>query len=238
MRVPLWVVRYADAGGTSVTVAWEYHWIFGLIVTAMILSLTSLGMISWAAYYLATAHRREARRQLELLRGQGCLVEATTHISDAEFAQILAEYFRQVGYSVRTTQAGRDYRGRDCRGANLRLLKYGRSIAVRIEKHTELLGVEVAQDLITTTAFYDADDTWVLTTSSFTNEARELADRMGVRLIDGAEIGTWFTKLTDEEEPAILSRSAGRNVEMEIINEARKRAFWHLHPDSEPFDRV
>jgi HJR/Mrr/RecB family endonuclease len=42
--------------------------------------------------------------------------DATTHISDAEFAQILAEYFRQVGYSVRTTQAGRDYRGRDCRG--------------------------------------------------------------------------------------------------------------------------
>jgi HJR/Mrr/RecB family endonuclease len=141
--------------------------------------------------------------------------DATTHISDAEFAQILAEYFRQVGYSVRTSHAGRDYRGRDCRGANLRLLKNGRSIAVRTEKHTELLGVEVAQHLIAATAFYDADDTWVLTTSSFTHEARELADRRGVRLIDGAEIGTWFTKLTDEEEPALLSRSAGRNVEME-----------------------
>lgn len=215
------------------TVEWEYHWIFGLIATAMILSLASLGLISWGAYYLVTAPQREVRRRLELLRDQGDLLEASAHISDAMFTQILAEYFRQVGYSVRTDLAGGDHRG-----ANLRLLKNGHSIAVRTEKHTEIVGDEVVQDVIATTAFYEADDTWALTTSSFTHEAQELADRMGVRLIDGAEIGTWLTEMTDKEKPTSLPKSAARNVEMEIIDEARKRAIWHPHPDSEPFDGV
>jgi HJR/Mrr/RecB family endonuclease len=216
-----------------VTIELEYQWIFGLIATAMILSLASLGLISWVTYYLAIAPRREARRRLELLRDQGDFLEACAHISDAMFAQILAEYFRQVGYSVRTDLAGRDHWG-----TNLRLLKNGCSIAMRTEKHTEIVGSEVVQDMIAATAFYESDDTWALTTSSFTHEAQELADSLGVRLIDGAEIGTWFTKMTDNEKPASLPKSTARNVEIEIINEARKRAFWHPHPDSEPFDGI
>jgi hypothetical protein len=109
---------------------------------------------------------------------------------------------------------------------------------MRTEKHTEIVGSEVVQDMIAATAFYESDDTWALTTSSFTHEAQELADSLGVRLIDGAEIGTWFTKMTDNEKPASLPKSTARNVEIEIINEARKRAFWHPHPDSEPFDGI
>jgi hypothetical protein len=93
-----------------VSVAWQYHWIFGLIAGAMILASASLSLTLWAAYYLATAHRREAQWRLELQE--------------------------------------------------------------------------------------------------------------------------------EGEEPSTPSERAGQATNLEAINEARKRAIWHPHPDSEPFDRV
>ena len=45
---------------------------------------------------------------------------------------------------------------------------------------------------------YQADEGWVITTSTFTKGARELARSTSVRLIDGKELADWLEGLREE----------------------------------------
>jgi hypothetical protein len=47
------------------------------------------------------------------------------------------------------------------------------------------------------------------------------------------ELKAWIAEKLDEEE---LGKSYDRAIRSRIIDEARKRAMWHPHPDSEPFE--
>jgi diketogulonate reductase-like aldo/keto reductase len=69
----------------------------------------------------------------------------------------------------------------------------------------------------------------VITNSTYTPKARELASKTGVRLLDGAEIVTWITKATRNEQPTgdTIAEAARRRAE----EEARRRAYRHPHPD-------
>ena len=55
----------------------------------------------------------------------------------------------------------------------------------------------------------------------------------GIRLIDGMELKAWIAEKLDEEE---LAKSYDRAIRSRIIDEARKRAMWHPHLDSDPFE--
>ena len=47
---------------------------------------------------------------------------------------------------------------------------------------------------------YEADEGWIITTSTFTRSARDLARSTRVRLIDGKELGEWLEGLREREE--------------------------------------
>jgi restriction system protein len=49
-------------------------------------------------------------------------------------------------------------------------------------------------------AHYQADEGWIITTSTFTKSARELAKSTSVRLIDRDELADWLEGLREEEE--------------------------------------
>jgi HJR/Mrr/RecB family endonuclease len=48
-------------------------------------------------------------------------------------------------------------------------------------------------------AHYGADEGWIITTSTFTKSAWELAKSTSVRLIDGKELADWPDGLKEEE---------------------------------------
>jgi HJR/Mrr/RecB family endonuclease len=46
---------------------------------------------------------------------------------------------------------------------------------------------------------YGSDEGWIITTSTFTRAAKELAKTTRVRLIDGKELGEWLEGLREQE---------------------------------------
>jgi restriction system protein len=180
------------------------------------LGAVSLGVVGFAAFWWLTRKRRAARRELELLEGRRRLVEATGHMSGPEFERVLAVFFRRAGYAADVTGRSGD------QGMDLMLRKDGRKVAVQAKRYAKPVGNRAVQEALAARQFHRTDDAWVVTTSSFTPGAAELASRANVRLIDGAELAAWMSE-TEKTKPR--APAAGS------VREARKRAMWHPHPD-------
>ena len=57
-----------------------------------------------------------------------------------------------------------------------------------MKRYTGSVGNKAVQEVRSGVDYYDADEGWVITTSTFTKLARQLAIRTRVRLIDGKEL--------------------------------------------------
>lgn len=131
-------------------------------------------------------------RRLELLfdeyhrahAGQSHQSADLDRMSWREFEALAApQFLRAQGVTdVRGTPTvgdqGADYLGR----------KDGRLVVVQVKKSEANIGNKAVQEVLGAMQFYAADEAWVLTDSSFTPSARALAQKAGVRLIDGQEM--------------------------------------------------
>jgi HJR/Mrr/RecB family endonuclease len=63
-----------------------------------------------------------------------------------------------------------------------------RVIIIQAKRSISPIGNRAVQEVVAALAYYDGSEGWVVTNSSFTQAARELADRNGIRLISGAEL--------------------------------------------------
>lgn len=182
---------------------WTEHPVLGFI---------SLCGVGFAAFWWLTRERRRARRELEMLKGQRRLIEATRHMSGPEFERVLAEFFGEVGYAAEVTGRAGD------QGMDLMLRKNGRKVAVQAKRYAKPVGNRAVQEVISARQFHGTDDAWVVTTSSFTSSAADLASKGNVRLVDGVELAAWMsgTRETKPEMPA---------------QEYRERGTWYSHPD-------
>jgi hypothetical protein len=61
----------------------------------------------------------------------------------------------------------------------------GRRIVIQAKRYKGTVGNKAVQEVAAAVAFYGADEGWVVTNSTFSSAARQLAQRTGVRLIDG-----------------------------------------------------
>ena len=104
-------------------------------------------------------------------------------LSGIEFEEFLAGLFRVEGYEAELTPTSGDY------GADLILSKSGRRIAVQAKRYVGSVGVQAVQEALSGQAYYQCDTAWVISTGSFTNNAMELAQKSGVKMIGRSEIG-------------------------------------------------
>lgn len=107
-------------------------------------------------------------------------------MSGLQFEQFMASLFRTRGYSVHLTRASGD------QGVDLLLSWGGRRIAIQLKRHTLPVGNAAVQAVFAGQHFYQAEEAWVITTSTFTTSAKELATKLRVRLIDGQELVHWI----------------------------------------------
>ena len=70
---------------------------------------------------------------------------------------------------------------------------------VQLKRLTGPVGNAAVQGTFAGMAHYQADERWIITTSTFTKSARELARSTSVRLIDGKELASWLEGLREEE---------------------------------------
>lgn len=101
-------------------------------------------------------------------------------MTGVEFEMFLARLLREHHFeNVRGTPVTGD------QGADLLAERAGRKIVIQAKRYTGHVGNAAVQEVIAALSFYGGDEGWVITNSSFTPAARALAQKAGVRLIDG-----------------------------------------------------
>ncbi|WP_261133787.1 restriction endonuclease [Bacillus sp. Marseille-Q3570] len=113
---------------------------------------------------LEERYRRSGIREIDLMNGQ-------------EFEYFLMVLFKQLGYRVKRTPTSNDF------GADL-ILEGSERIVVQAKRYKSKVGIKAVQEINSAAAFYNANDSWVVTNNYFTSQAIKLADSTYIRLID------------------------------------------------------
>jgi hypothetical protein len=103
-----------------------------------------------------------------------------SNLNPAEFTSFMAHVFRTDGYEVDEILKNRDL------NPNLIAKKEGISLVIRALRYTpdQLIKVSEIQQAAASRDFYETDQAWIVTTSSFTDDAKKEADRLDVELWD------------------------------------------------------
>lgn len=122
-------------------------------------------------------------------------------MTGTEFEDYLSLQFSTLGFQVATTKVSGDY------GADLILQKKNFSIAVQAKRYQGKIGVKAIQEVIGSMAYYSADKGLVVTNSTYTKNAENLAQVNGiilwdrdvlVRLIAGENMNGYLTELLED----------------------------------------
>jgi restriction system protein len=136
----------------------------------------------------------EKRRRIEAMLHRDRVRDEINYMSGSEFERFMANVLRQKGYAVEETQATGD-QGVDLIVPDLD----GKRVVIQLKRWTGPVGNKAIQATFAGMAHYQADEGWIITTSTFTKSARELARSTSVRLIDGKELSDWLEGLREEE---------------------------------------
>ena len=142
---------------------------------------------------LARQKEKEKRLRIEALFRRDVVRDEINYMTGSEFERFMADLFRQKGYAVQETRATGD------QGVDLLLNLDDKKIAVQLKRWTGPVGNSVVAATFAGMAHYEAVEGWIITTSTFTRSARELARSTRVRLIDGKELADWLEGLREEE---------------------------------------
>ncbi len=106
-----------------------------------------------------------------------------TDMPGVEFEVYLANLLKANGFqNVTGTTATGD------QGADLIAKKDGKTIIIQAKRYGTTVGNKAVQEVISALSFYGGDEGWVMTNSSFTKSAKELAGKSGIRLFDGHDL--------------------------------------------------
>ncbi|TKR53256.1 restriction endonuclease [Allopusillimonas ginsengisoli] len=94
-----------------------------------------------------------------------------------DFEKFLVKIFQTAGYDVEETKLSGD------QGADLFVTRFGKKIVIQAKNYSGTVGNAAVQEAIAAKSFYGCDEAMVVTNSSFTRSAIELADAAAVRLI-------------------------------------------------------
>lgn len=115
-----------------------------------------------------------------------------------EFEEYLAYLFRRDGYRVRLTKASSDF------GADLILYREEEKIAVQAKRYGKPVGVAAVQQVLAARQFYECSGAMVVTNTSFTRQAKQLAAVSEVTLLDRDDLLVLMGKKKEAEEDASL----------------------------------
>lgn len=114
-------------------------------------------------------------------------------MSGEEFEKYLKYYFESQGYKVNLTPVTNDY------GADLVLKKDGEITVVQAKRWNEPVGNSAIQEIVTSKGYYKATKAMVVTNSTYTTNAINLAKANDVVLWDRNYIKKYFGDSSAEE---------------------------------------
>ena len=150
---------------------WEYSWSIPKEYTELRISLIS----SFTSYY--NARKKEPTTEQDF-----------TKMSGIEFENYLSILLKENGF---TDVFGTPKTGDQ--GADLIAKKNNRTIIIQAKRYGGSVGNKAVQEVVGAIKYYHGDEGWVITNSTFTKSARELANINNVKLIDGVDLARFNT---------------------------------------------
>lgn len=105
-------------------------------------------------------------------------IEDLDTLSGYEFEVFLSQLYSGMGYTVESTNLSHD------QGADLVITKFGEKTVVQAKRYSNSVGNKAIQEIVAAKAYYAAELGIVVTTSTFTSSAIELAQANNIQLID------------------------------------------------------
>jgi restriction endonuclease Mrr len=119
-------------------------------------------------------------------------------LSGRDFEEWLARLLRGAGIAeVCVTQASRD------QGADLVITIGTRKIVMQAKQCQDTIGNGAVQEVLGALPYYGAAEAWVVTTSTFSKDAIDLAFRTAVRLVPGNQLLDLPAMIRGKDLPAV-----------------------------------
>ncbi|MCZ8514352.1 restriction endonuclease [Paenibacillus filicis] len=133
--------------------------------------------------------RREQDRQERIRKARekeykikNCGIEEIDKMDGIDFEKRLENLFVVLDYKVTVTPKSGD------QGVDLILKKDSKKIAVQAKRYKGKVGNSAVQEILAGRTYYDCSEGWVVTTSYFTESAKNLASKVKIKLIDREEL--------------------------------------------------
>jgi Restriction endonuclease len=134
-------------------------------------------------YLTDELRRRFNEKRVTPKPGFQLTLEYARTLGGVGFEDWLVQLLRDGGVTnVSKTKASHD------QGADVVVTIGTRKIVLQAKNYQEVLGNKAIQEVVAARLFYTADEAWVVTTSIFSKDALDLAQRTGVQLVDGARL--------------------------------------------------
>lgn len=146
--------------------------------------------------------REEARKQWEAIekenRAKHWQLQKNLAVIDQmdghEFEWFIAKVLAKIGFqNVRVTKASGDY------GVDIIAYDNGVKCAFQCKRYSGTLGLQPIQEVSAGAGYYGASRAYVITNSHFSENARNLADRLGVKLWDRNSLNYLINKINEFE---------------------------------------
>lgn len=169
-----------------------FTFILGLCIIVSLFSVSPKLFLVLAEIWFLTSILDPKKRDIDL---DNINVDS---LSGEEFERYCVEIIKNspnyAGYNIYTTKTTGDF------GADIIVSNNVDKICIQCKRYHGIVGVKAVQEVISSKAIYDANKACVMTNSSFSKSAKELADAAGVELIDRAALCTMIydkSKYTD-----------------------------------------
>jgi len=126
-----------------------------------------------------------------LIEAEAALTKATTTSGEmqrlpastgAEYEQYCAEILRKAGWKARVTAATGD------QGADIVAERHGRRVILQCKLYSKPVGNKAVQEVVSAKIHEQADEAVVVSNTTFTKSARQLANTTGARLLHHDEL--------------------------------------------------
>lgn len=116
-----------------------------------------------------------------------------TQPAGTEFEKAVARWYKNRGYHVSKIGGTGDF------GGDLLVEQEGTRTVVQAKRHASSVGRQAVSDAYAAMDYYDCQECAVVTDSSFTSGARELAEKVGCELIEGRDLDLTGADIEAEE---------------------------------------
>lgn len=115
------------------------------------------------------------------------------NMTGIEFEEYVRKLYIHMKYEVISTKASND------QGTDLIATKDGKKTSIQVKRYKKSVGNKAVQETIAGAKFHGCDKTAVVTNSTFTKSAKELAKKSDTELIDGKKLLDLVKKHSTEE---------------------------------------